>query len=82
MCLAVKIMCVVDPIARTGDVLDGYGTTKTRSDFANNVCRTTSRHWRGSPLILDNGENIGTQTSKKKPRKRKLETIQEVEATN
>ena len=32
--------------------------------------------------ILDNEENIGTQTSKKKPRKRKLETIQEEEAMN
>ena len=35
---------------RTGDVLDGYGTTKTRCNSANNVSRTASRHWRGSPF--------------------------------
>ena len=32
--------------------------------------------------ILEHEENIGTQTSKKKARKRKLETIQEEEAMN
>ena len=66
-----------DCIARTRDVLAGYGTAKTRSVLLTTIAEAQARITKDHRSILDNEVDIRTQTSKKKSRKSKLETMQE-----